>query len=216
MILPDALRVSPLLRHAAPGTLAQLAALAAPVDLRRGTFLWHCGDPVSTAFILLQGEVHLTRPQAGGRSLSVPVNAAGHLLGLRDVLGQAATFAEDAVGSAPRSQLLALPGASLRQWTLRDPRLADSALTLLAAQTRSAEARLDLLSTPVHARLIGYLLARGPHVLPTNSALAAQLGTVPELVSRHLGDLYRQGLITLRRREVVALEEAQLRRRLPG
>ncbi|GGL01705.1 Crp/Fnr family transcriptional regulator [Deinococcus radiotolerans] len=212
----DSLRSAPLLRCAAPGTLAQLAAQATPWPLPRGGALWRCGAPVSAAFLLLSGEVRLTRPQPGGRSLSWPVRRAGELLGLRDVLGTAGTFAEDAVGSADHCDLLTLPSPLLRQLILRDPALTGAALTLLADQTRSAEARLDLLSAPVHARLITYLLERGPHVLPTNSALAGQLGTVPELVSRHLGDLYRQGLIGLRRREIVTLDEAGLRRRLPG
>lgn len=221
MTLPENLRVSPLLRGAAPDTLRQLAAQAASRTLPRTAALWRSGDPVVCAFILLRGEVRLTRPQAGGRSLTRPVSGAGEVLGLRDVLGAAGTFAEDAVGSAPHTDLLALPGAALRELIRRDPALAGEALagealTLLAEQTRSAEARLDLLSAPVPVRLIGYLLERGPHALPTNSALAAQLGTVPELVSRHLGDLYRQGLIGLRRREIVTLDEPGLRRRLPG
>ncbi|ALW90126.1 Crp/Fnr family transcriptional regulator [Deinococcus actinosclerus] len=216
MTLPENLRVSPLLRGAAPDTLRQLAAQAASRTLPRTAALWRSGDPVVCAFILLRGEVRLTRPQAGGRSLTRPVSGAGEVLGLRDVLGAADTFAEDAVVSAPHTDLLALPGAALRELVRRDPALAGAALTLLAEQTRSAEARLDLLSAPVPVRLIGYLLERGPHALPTNSALAAQLGTVPELVSRHLGDLYPQGMIGLRRREIVTLDEAGLRRRLPG
>ncbi|WP_162393769.1 Crp/Fnr family transcriptional regulator [Deinococcus kurensis] len=176
MTLPENLRVSPLLRGAAPDTLRQLAAQAASRTLPRTAALWRSGDPVVCAFILLRGEVRLTRPQAGGRSLTRPVSGAGEVLGLRDVLGAAGTFAEDAVGSAPHTDLLALPGAALRELIRRDPALADAALTLLAEQ----------------------------------------LGTVPELVSRHLGDLYRQGLIGLRRREIVTLDEPGLRRRLPG
>lgn len=214
MISPDDLRVSPLLSGAAPETLRQLAAHAAPRVLARGETLWRAGDPVGGAFILLGGEVRLTRAQASGRSLTRVVRTPGEVLGLRDVLGAPATFCEDALGGAP-SRLVALPGTTLRA-SMRDPAVSGAALALLAAQTRDAEARLDLLSAPVAARLVTYLLERGPHVLPTNSALAEQLGTVPELVSRHLGDLYRQGLIGLRRREVVTLDEPQLRRHLPG
>ncbi len=38
--------------------------------------------------------------------------------------------------------------------------------------------------------------------LPTNPELAALLGTVPEAVSRNLGELYRRGLIRLSGRRV--------------
>jgi len=59
----------------------------------------------------------------------------------------------------------------------------------------------------VRERLAEYLLetlateGQG-FLLPTNSELAALLGTVPEAVSRNLGELYRQGLIRLQGRRV--------------
>jgi CRP/FNR family transcriptional regulator len=39
-------------------------------------------------------------------------------------------------------------------------------------------------------------------LLPPNSLLAAELGTVPELVSRKLGEFYRLGLIQIVKRRV--------------
>jgi len=59
----------------------------------------------------------------------------------------------------------------------------------------------------VRERLCEFLLEKlsqegqGFH-LPTNPELAALLGTVPEAVSRNLGQLYRQGLIQLKGRRV--------------
>ena len=54
--------------------------------------------------------------------------------------------------------------------------------------------------------------ATEPHALPTNSELAALLGTVPELISRKLGEFYRLGLIELERRQVRVLDRAELER----
>jgi CRP-like cAMP-binding protein len=64
-------------------------------------------------------------------------------------------------------------------------------------------------------RLARYLLARGeaelPFELETNAAIAAQLGTVPELVSRNLSRLQQSGVLTLSQRRVTQIDEAALR-----
>jgi len=64
-------------------------------------------------------------------------------------------------------------------------------------------------------RLAGYLLTRGvrglPFELETNAAVAAQLGTVPELVSRNLSRLHQSGVVRLSGRRVTHLDEAALR-----
>ena len=68
------------------------------------------------------------------------------------------------------------------------------------------------------ARLGAYLLEHdrpAGQALPTNSALAALLGTVPELVSRKLGEFYRQGWIRLERRRLWVVRPEALRRLQP-
>jgi CRP/FNR family transcriptional regulator, dissimilatory nitrate respiration regulator len=47
--------------------------------------------------------------------------------------------------------------------------------------------------------------------LPSNSELASLLGTVPELISRKLGEFYRQGWIRLERRRVWIVQPESLR-----
>lgn len=63
-------------------------------------------------------------------------------------------------------------------------------------------------------RLAGYLLTRSagglPFQLETNAAIAAQLGTVPELVSRNLSRIQQSGLIALAQRNVTQLDSAAL------
>lgn len=64
-------------------------------------------------------------------------------------------------------------------------------------------------------RLAAYLLTRSaaglPFELETNAAIAAQLGTVPELVSRNLSRIQQSGLIALAHRNVTQLDHAALR-----
>ena len=70
----------------------------------------------------------------------------------------------------------------------------------------------SLVFSELGERLAAYLLehAAAPWPLPTNSELAALLGTVPELVSRKLGEFYRLGVIRLERRVVQVVDRPAL------
>lgn len=61
-------------------------------------------------------------------------------------------------------------------------------------------------------RLARYLLEQGalPFELDTNAGIAAELGTVPELVSRNLSRLVAGGVLSLNGRVVVELDRTQL------
>lgn len=64
-------------------------------------------------------------------------------------------------------------------------------------------------------RLAGYLLQEAEHGLPfvldSNAAIAARLGTVPELVSRNLSRLHAGGGVIMTGRTVTGLDVEQLR-----
>lgn len=63
-------------------------------------------------------------------------------------------------------------------------------------------------------RLAAHLLEESrpgvPFDLAANAAIAAQVGTVPELVSRNLARLHQTGAITLAQRQIVALDRELL------
>lgn len=61
-------------------------------------------------------------------------------------------------------------------------------------------------------RLAQYLLERGPRLETTHQAIADELGTVREVVSRRLKQLEAQGLVHLERGRVDLRNEAGLRR----
>jgi CRP-like cAMP-binding protein len=101
--------------------------------------------------------------------------------------------------------------------TYRSPALAEAVLTHFARRHADLLARMeDLLFSDLNAWLAAHLLDQTPpgdcYALPTNSDLAALLGTVPELVSRKLGEFYRQNYIGMHRRSVWILDEWALRR----
>src|SRR5690606_41991337 len=95
------------------------------------------------------------------------------------------------------------------------PEIALHLMTMLGRRLRRLVALVEQISfQEVIHRLAAYLLsvadAGVPFVLDTNGAIAAQLGTVPELVSRNLSRLHAGGAITMSGRTVTRLDVAQL------
>ncbi len=61
-------------------------------------------------------------------------------------------------------------------------------------------------------RLAQYLLERGPRLETTHQAVADELGTVREVISRRLKQLAAQGLVRLERGQIAVLDRAGLLR----
>ncbi|MDF1521345.1 MAG: Crp/Fnr family transcriptional regulator [Trueperaceae bacterium] len=114
---------------------------------------------------------------------------------------------------------LFLPQAAFDRLLLERPRIAVHLLRTLGGRLRRLVALVEQLSfQQVAQRLAAYVLEhaeRGlPFALETNGAIAAQLGTVPELVSRNLARLHQAGTIELDARTVARADLAALRSRV--
>ncbi|WP_045234479.1 Crp/Fnr family transcriptional regulator, partial [Deinococcus pimensis] len=111
--------------------------------------------------------------------------------------------------------VLCLPAQLVRDVAFHSPALARGVVSYFARRQRDLIERLQtLLFSELDERLASHLLVmtrrEAVYRLPTNSELASLLGTVPELVSRKLGEFYRQGFVDLHRRELRVLNEAAL------
>jgi CRP/FNR family transcriptional regulator, dissimilatory nitrate respiration regulator len=138
------------------------------------------GDVAENVFVVSSGyfKTFSSSPD-GARELTLSVE------GSRQVLGLVAALLEPSVHAAN------LAKASLRFLANRHSKL-----------IRRTE---QLFFSELNQRLAVYLLEHATSagfLLPTNSELASQLGTVPELVSRKLGEFYHQGFIRLEKRRV--------------
>lgn len=224
--LPDSARAlellsrSPVFGGASPADLQPLAALGRFRTLRRGEVLFRAGDELDTLYIVGSGSVRVYRVVRGGtRELTL------HVEGPRQLVAGVGVFSgSDGSDPAPAhavalqtpTEVLCLPAAAVREQVFGTPALAAAVIAALARRQAELLARLEgLVFSELGERLAAYLLehaADRPHALPTNSDLAALLGTVPELVSRKLGEFYRLGLIELERRRVRVLDHAELER----
>ncbi|MFN4231617.1 Crp/Fnr family transcriptional regulator [Thermus sp.] len=202
------LRLVPLFRDLASEDLAALEQEAQARRLKRGQVLFLEGEPVRSLFVVERGLIKVYKLDPEGRKQVVL-----HLEGPGRVLAEVALFLDRPTYPASAealedSQVLAIPKERFFQLVDSRPPLARALIRYLARRQGQLLHLLDrLVFHEVRERLCEFLLQKlaeegqGFH-LPTNPELAALLGTVPEAVSRNLGQLYRQGLIRLKGRQV--------------
>jgi CRP/FNR family transcriptional regulator len=186
------------------------------VDAPSGTLLFEEHAPCGGFPFVLAGEVRVARGSLHGRSLELYRVTPGELC----VVSTTCLFARreltaHGVTSAPtRLAILSPPG--FEAWAAHEPfrrfvfgvfaeRLAD----LMALAEAVAFQRLD-------QRLASALLGHGQVVQATHQAIADELGTVREIVTRLLHRFEQAGWLRLGRERIELVDAAALRRVATG
>lgn len=213
----DILAQSSLFHELSPVDLEALSAEARPQTLIKGQTLFLQGDLVDALYVVAKGLIKVYRPDPkGGRQVVL------HLEGPHRAVAAVAVFLEQSRYPASAEALedslvLAIPKDAFYHLVDTRPPVARALIRFLAKRQGQLVHLLDrLVFHEVGARLADYLLQRseiegGGFHLPTNPELAAILGTVPEPVSRKLGQFFRQGLIEMKERRVWVVEAEALR-----
>jgi CRP/FNR family transcriptional regulator len=201
----EVLRLCPLFRDVPDTLLLELAERARVIELPRGQRLFSAGDAAESLYVIERSWLRVFKPSPdGSRELTV------HLEGPRQALGSIAVFLEHSDYAAECAALedarvLEIPASDVRH-LINQPVFARAVIAHLARRHARLTERLEhLFFVELDERLPAFLLERvsdDGYALPTNSELASILGTVPELVSRKLGEFYRLGLIRLEKRRV--------------
>lgn len=190
---------------------ARLAADVVTRNVPAGTRLFEPGGPCAAYPLILEGVVRVAKQAANGREILLYRIGRGEscvlssdcLLGGRAYDAGAVAETPLVLALVPRSLFEALvaghPPFREAVFGLLAERLAD--LMLLVEEV--AFRRLD-------ARLAGLLLERGPEVRATHQALAADLGSVREIVSRLLADFAERRLVVLGRERIQVVDVAGL------
>ncbi|MCL6441386.1 Crp/Fnr family transcriptional regulator [Calidithermus timidus] len=213
----EILAQSPLFQGLGAPELEALAAVASLRSLPKGETLFLEGDPVHALFIVARGVIKVYKMDPQGRRQIVL-----HLEGPYHAVAAVAVFLEKphypaCAEALEDSLLLAIPTEAFQRLLETHPALSRALIRFLARRQGQLVHLLDrLVFHEVAARLAEYLLGRleaegQGFSLPTNPELAALLGTVPEAVSRKLGELFRRGLIRLAERRVWIDDPAALR-----
>ena len=181
------------------------------VEVAAGAVLFEEGAPCKGFPMVLQGGVRVARGSPGGRTLELYRVTPGELcvVSTSCLFGQVALTAHGQT-VAP-TELVLLSPADFTRWVQHEPFrryvfgiFADRLADLMALAEAVAFQRLD-------QRLAQALLGRGATLRCTHQALADELGTVREIVSRLLSRFERAGWVSLGRERIDVLDGSALR-----
>jgi CRP/FNR family transcriptional regulator len=193
----------PVLARLSAALQARIGAEMQALHAADGEALFDAADRCEALPLLASGVVRVVKPLPTGRALPLYRVAAGELcvLSVSCLLGDveypaSARAAGDVVGAAvpkPLFRTLMEQEALFRYQVFGV--FAVRLSMLMAHLEEVAVARMD-------ERLADLLVSRGPVVHATHSALADELGTAREVVSRILEHFEAEGLVRLRRAHV--------------
>ncbi len=194
--------------------LAQVVAAAHRQLFSKGDIILYEGERCKVVYLIARGRVRVSKVSAEGRQQVLALLGPGEALnlvplfdrGVNPASAEALTEVEAYAFSA--DAFLALVEAI--------PRIARNLLTDLAGKLRElVELVEDLSFRTVSARLARFLLSLPPPEPGqprrwTQEEIAAQLGTVREMVGRVLRTWQDEGIVRVERGRVVVLERERL------
>lgn len=220
MIDSDLLARVPFVGGLSPAARSALAARATVRRFDADQVLWTAGSPIDRMFVVIEGEVRVIR-ESGGRQHVLHTEGPGGTLG--EVPFYSGGSAPATAIAVVATQCLVLSREAIEAAIVADPGAAWVLLGRLAARVRGLVERVDRLALQSSTtRLVGLLLARVPRAVMageavvslgmSQAALAAELGTVREVVVRALRSLRERGLIaSAGRGRIQVLDIAALR-----
>ncbi len=205
---------------AAPELLTLYPALAAlpalllkltPMRVPTGTRLFRENDPCQGFPLVLSGEVRVSRGAANGRELELYRVTPGEMC----LVSSAGLFADQplaARGVTTCDTTLCLLSPPDFHAALADSGFRAYVLGLFAIRMADLTGLIEAIAfQKLDSRLASALLGHGHTLKTTHQALADELGTVREIVSRLLHRFERDGLVELSRENITILDSAGLR-----
>lgn len=213
---------SPLFQGLSATALADLAKRTNERRLAQGQTLFAAHQPADGMYIVSSGAVRAFRVNINGREQTIHVERAGGMLA-EVVVFDEGPYPSNAVAEED-STVLFLARNDVREFMLRHPETALTALNIMARKLRGVAALAEQLALmDVHQRLAALLLQEARQSsrrledgvsfsLPLSHAqLAARLGTVREVVTRTLQKLVHQGIIEIHGHRIVVRDMEALR-----
>lgn len=184
---------------------------ALPMSVPAGTVLFTENTPCQGFPLVLGGEIKVARNSSDGRSLELYRVVPGELC----LVSSACLFRTQplsAHGVTTRASTLLLIAPDVFTRWLETPAFRNEVLGLFAERMADLTMLIDAVAFQrLDQRLATALLGRGPELALTHQALADELGTVREIVSRLLRRFEREGWVSLSRERIHIRDSAALR-----
>jgi CRP/FNR family transcriptional regulator len=191
-----------------------LAQRAVPRRYTAGEIVFSEGEPCSGLYVVESGHIRIFKSSASGREQVLSVDGPGSSVAELPVFDGGNYPAS--VAAVEDATLLFVSKQDFQSLCLTHPQVALKVLRVVGARLRRLVGIIEELSfTTVRHRLASFLLrlaqkegkragAGAEVTLPaSNQELAAQIGTVRELVSRNLSRFQSEGLIQIEGRNVI-------------
>src|SRR5499425_156444 len=217
------LRKTPLFASLTEEEMRALSVRAARRQFRKDEQLFAEGDPCTGLYLVAAGKIRIFKLSPSGREQVLAVEGPGSSFAELPVFDggnypAAASAIED-------TEVLFISRKDFQNFCREHPDVALKVIAVVGARLRRLVGIIEELSfTTVRQRLITVILRlaeashtrskEGIHIeLPkSHQELAAELGTVRELVSRNLSRLQAEGFLDLEGRKIVVRDLAGLRR----
>jgi CRP/FNR family transcriptional regulator, cyclic AMP receptor protein len=209
----------------AESELAFLAQRAVSRKFSAGEIVFSEGDPCAGMYVVEAGHIRIFKTSAGGREQVLSIDGAGSSVAELPVFDGGNYPAS--VSAVEDATLLFISKQDFHALCLAHPQVALKVLRVVGARLRRLVGIIEELSfTTVRNRLAAFLIRLAQHegtrngaavevMLPaSNQELAAQIGTVRELVSRNLSRFQSEKLIQMDGRRIVIPDLKALEREL--
>lgn len=209
------------------GELDFLAQHAMPRRFSAGEVVFSEGDPCSGMYVVESGHIRIFKTSTGGREQVLSIDGPGGTVAELPVFDGGNYPAS--VSAVEDSMLLFISKQDFHALCLAHPEVALKVLRVVGARLRKLVVIIEELSfTTVRTRLAAFLVRLAQRegtsndggvevTLPaSNQELAAQIGTVRELVSRNLSRFQSENIIQMDGRRVVIANLKALQAEVEG
>ncbi len=197
-----------------PSALEKIAEVTVLKSLVKGEYFFHEGDPSPGFFVVQNGAVNVHRVNALGQEQVIHIFRAGESFAEATLAALKGCHA-DARAVVPTRALLIQKDGVL-ELLKRQPELAFRMLGSMSNHLRVLVGQLeDFMLKDVETRLANWLIKRCPNprdglpvrieLTTTKRALASELGTIGETLSRSLAKFRKQKLIAVKGKTITVL-----------
>lgn len=187
------------------------AGLIGPLEVPANHMLFDESSVCQGFPLVLAGEVRVSRHSGEGRQLELYRVLPGELCLMSSAsLFNSQPLAGSGISTCP-TRLMMIPPPLFQQW-LDVPTFRSEVLGLFAQRMADLTSLVDAIAFQrLDQRLAAVLLGHGPSLAITHQALADQLGTVREIVTRLLRRFEREAWVELSREHIRIIDSAALR-----
>lgn len=209
--------------NVAPGSLTalddetsqQLLAVSRVVELDAGQFVFHLGDSCEAFVILIDGQVRVQLTSAGGREVTLyRIGPGGSCLLTTSCLFSHELYPAEALAEST-TRALVVPKYAFEQLLQQSSSFRAYVFQGFARRLADVIGRIETIAlTSIDSRLANAILSlhdSGRQSI-THQALAVELGTAREVVSRRLKRMESDGWLTLGRGRITVRDPDALRR----